>query len=79
MNLIDEVVECIRSAAYIEGIIRPDARLSDLPNVDSLTLFEIKLRLEEQLNVELDDADMENGTTARELARIIQQKRQNIA
>lgn len=75
MKLLDEVVECIRSAAYIDGAISLDTPLYDLPNVDSLTVFEIKLRLEEQLHVTLDDADMEKGKTARELAQIIQQKR----
>ena len=74
MTLIDQVTECIRSAAYIEGVIRPDAQITDLPYVDSLTVFEIKLRLEEQFQVELDDADMEKGKTVRVLAEIIQQK-----
>lgn len=75
MTLIEEVIECIRVAAYVQGAISPDALLTDIAGVDSLTVLEIRLRAEAEFQVELDDADMERATTARKLAEIIKEKR----
>jgi acyl carrier protein len=68
-NLIDAVRDvCAGTLRLPLAVVHPEARLIDDLEVDSLFLVQLAIALEERFNIQIEEADMSEVKTIRDLA-----------